>query len=120
MLYENDYNSLFSGAVNTDPEEEKEEEKMEEKKSLKDLFCEFFADHKDELVSVAAGTAIAASCVLAWIAGRKIHDKIYLKGYNKGVDDGWNKFYQCHMLMWQDEGSEKACKILDCLRKTSV
>ena len=80
MLYENDYNGLFKGAVNTDPEDFEEEEKMEETKTFKEKVKEFANENPFLATFMVVGGCVITGLILSLRKQRV---------YNRGFHEGW-------------------------------
>lgn len=113
MSYVNDYEHLFEGDVNVDPEENEEDEKMEEKKTLKERCSEFIEEHEGALWLLYYTLCVGAGIFI----GKKLYKNGFKEGYRTGISDGWNKFYQVHGLMFDDRIEQSTAKMLDILSK---
>lgn len=80
MLYENDYNGLFEGSVNADPEDFEEEEKMEETKTFKEKVKEFANENPFFTTFMVVGGCVITGLVLG-LRKQRI--------YNRGFHEGW-------------------------------
>ncbi len=115
MLYDSEYNHLFEGEVNVEPSDfEEEEKKMDEEKTFGERFKEFLENHPYLFLAGCAATG--------WLLGtflKGIATKNYNRGYNKGVIDGWDKFYQVHSLMFDDNIERSTTEIAKIVSKAS-